>query len=185
MSSYHESKSKSLFRTDSFGGLKVSKKRTVSRLNFACENFRACRWNASSMQEQIDSDAAASVLNERYCLVRGRLQFRACSQSGKLVWYDMRLISIRPLREFWTRHVEAEQPLRTWIKVVEKARWSKPDDVVVSYPYADPMGNSRVVFNIKGNKYRLMVHIVYEIRVVYVRFIGTHAEYDRINVETV
>jgi mRNA interferase HigB len=97
----------------------------------------------------------------------------------------MRLISIKPLREFWARHIDAEQPLRTWIKVVEKARWSKSDDVVASYPYADPVGKNRVVFNIKGNKYRLVVHIVYEIQVIYVRFIGTHAEYDRIKVETI
>ena len=99
----------------------------------------------------------------------------------------MRIISRRTLRVFWETHgrKDAEQPLRAWFHEAEKADWSKPGDIKEHYRNASIVGNNRVVFNIAGNKYRLVVAVHYKKRIVFIRFIGTHSEYDKINVETV
>ena len=94
----------------------------------------------------------------------------------------MRIIAKRSLREFWERHRDAEQALRAWHSEVNRGDWQSPCDIKVRYRTASIVGDGRVVFNIKGNRYRLVVRINYPYRVVYVRFVGTHAEYDRIDV---
>lgn len=93
----------------------------------------------------------------------------------------MRIFTERTLREYWERHNVAGPSLRAWLKHTEQARWSSPLQVKADYPSASIISNNRVVFNIKGNDYRLVVHINYLKGLVYIRFIGTHAEYDRIN----
>lgn len=97
----------------------------------------------------------------------------------------MRIIAKRTLREFWERYPEAKEPLLAWYREVEKQDWDTPAEVKAKYGGASIVGDNRVVFNIKGNDYRLVVKINYPYRVVYVRFVGTHAEYDGIDVEEV
>jgi mRNA interferase HigB len=79
----------------------------------------------------------------------------------------------------------ARSQFQAWLDVVERAKWSTPEGVKASYPKASILKSSRVVFNIKGNDYRLIVRIQYQAGVIAVRFFGTHAEYDQINAETV
>jgi mRNA interferase HigB len=88
----------------------------------------------------------------------------------------MRIISRRRLREFWTirEFAEAEQPLKAWFREASKADWSGPSAIKAMYRSASIVGNSRIVFNIAGNKYRLVVKVNYPYRMMYVRFIGTH-----------
>lgn len=99
----------------------------------------------------------------------------------------MRIIAVSTLREFWSRpgRGDAEQPLRTWVHVVRAADWSKPTAVKEMFRSADILRNGRAIFNIGGNKYRLVVAIHYRGKRIYVRFIGTHDEYDRIDAGTV
>jgi mRNA interferase HigB len=97
----------------------------------------------------------------------------------------MRIIAKRTLREFWRVYPDAEEPLLAWYREVEQEDWDTPAKVKQKYGSASILGDNRVVFNIKGNDYRLVVKINYPYRVVYIRFVGTHAEYDEINVEEV
>ena len=97
----------------------------------------------------------------------------------------MRIIAKRALREFWEGHPDAEEPLLAWYREVEQEDWDTPAKVKEKYRSASIVGDNRVVFNIKGNHYRLVVRINYHYRVVYIRFVGTHAEYDRIDVQEV
>jgi mRNA interferase HigB len=97
----------------------------------------------------------------------------------------MRVISKRVLREFWTRFRDAEEPLLAWYREVEKEDWDAPAKLKEKYRSASIIKGNRVVFNIKGNDYRLVVKVNYQYRVVYVRFVGTHADYDKVNVEEV
>ena len=97
----------------------------------------------------------------------------------------MRIIAKKPLRTFWEDHPDAEEPLLAWYREVEKEDWDTPAKVKAKYGTASIVGGKRVVFNIKGNDYRLVVEINYAYRVVYIRFVGTHKEYDAINVEEV
>jgi mRNA interferase HigB len=97
----------------------------------------------------------------------------------------MRVIAKKILREFWVQHPDAEEPLLSWYREVEHEDWATPANVKLRYPNASIVGDNRVVFNIKGNAYRLVVKINYPYRVVYIRFVGTHADYDRINVAEV
>ena len=97
----------------------------------------------------------------------------------------MRIIAKGTLRAFWTSHPDAEEPLLAWYREVEKEDWSQPAQVKEKYRSASIVKGSRVVFNIKGNDYRLVVKINYPYRVVYVRFVGTHVEYDAIDVKEV
>lgn len=96
----------------------------------------------------------------------------------------MRVISKSHLKEFWGKHPDSEQPLLAWYREVEKEDWDQPARVKDKYRSVSFVGE-RVVFNIAGNKYRLVVWINYAYRVVYVRFIGTHEEYDEIDVKEV
>jgi mRNA interferase HigB len=98
---------------------------------------------------------------------------------------SMRIIAIRTLREFWTGHADAEQPLKAWYKEAEESDWSEPADIKGRYPSADILSGNRVVFNIKGNTYRLIVKIHYNRKITYIRFVGTHAEYDKVDATTI
>ncbi len=97
----------------------------------------------------------------------------------------MQIIARRTLRLFWEANPQAETPLRTWYTLVEQAAWTGPADVKNAFGSADFVGDNRVIFNIGGNKFRLIVHVSYAYRRVLVKFVGTHAEYDKINPETV
>lgn len=97
----------------------------------------------------------------------------------------MRIISKKALRECWERHPNAKQPLLAWFREVVSADWDTPAKIKAKYRSASIVGANRVVFNIKGNDYRLVVKINYAHRVVYVRFVGTHAEYDLVDVKEV
>ncbi len=97
----------------------------------------------------------------------------------------MRIIAKTALRNFWAKHPDAEQPLRAWHGEAKAAVWKTPADVKAKYRSASILQAGRAVFNIGGNKYRLVVKINYPYQVVYIRFIGTHREYDRIDAETI
>jgi mRNA interferase HigB len=97
----------------------------------------------------------------------------------------VRIIAKKTLQAFWRRHPDAEGPLLAWYREVVKENWDGPAAVKLRYRSASIIKGSRVVFNIKGNDYRLVVKINYGYRVVYVRFVGTHREYDEIDVEEV
>lgn len=97
----------------------------------------------------------------------------------------MRVIAKRTLREFWESHPDARQPLNDWYQEVERADWDTPNRITSRFASASILRNNRVVFNIKGNRYRLVVHVLYHRRRVYIRFVGTHAEYDAIDAEEV
>jgi len=97
----------------------------------------------------------------------------------------MRIIARRALREFWEKYPDAEQPLRAWYDKVKKADWQTPSEVKRDYRTASFIANNRVIFNIKGNDYRLIAVVEYQRGVVYIRFVGTHREYDKINATSV
>lgn len=99
----------------------------------------------------------------------------------------MRVIALGTLRDFWSRpgRGDAEQPLRAWVQIVRAAEWSKPSDVKAMFRSADILKGGRVIFNIAGNKYRLVVAVHYRGSRIYVRFVGTHEEYDRIDANSV
>jgi mRNA interferase HigB len=97
----------------------------------------------------------------------------------------MYLITRQKLKQFWLKHPDAEQALKAWAKEAEHARWGNPGDVKARYRTADPIGDNRVVFNINGNHYRLVVKFHYNTKMAYIRFIGTHAEYNKINAEKI
>ncbi len=97
----------------------------------------------------------------------------------------MRIIAKRTLREFWEWHADVQEPLLAWYREVEKEDWDTPAKVKEKYRSASIVGNNRVVFNIKGNNYRLVARINYPGRIVCVRFVGTHTEYDTVDVEEV
>lgn len=99
----------------------------------------------------------------------------------------MRIISRKTLRLFWERphHADAEQALKAWFREASNADWANPAAIKSAFRTASIVSKNRVVFNICGNKYRLVVKVNYAYRVMYIRFIGTDAQYDRINVEEV
>jgi mRNA interferase HigB len=97
----------------------------------------------------------------------------------------MRVIAVSTLRAFWDRHPDAEQPLKAWHEEAIKASWTQPADIKSQFRSASVLKNRRVVFNIKGNEYRLIVAIAYNLQIVYVKFVGTHKEYDAINAKTI
>jgi mRNA interferase HigB len=87
---------------------------------------------------------------------------------------------VSALRAFWERYPDAEQPLKAWYGEATSASWSQPADIKAQYRSASVLKNRRVVFNIKGNDYRLIVAIAYKLQIVYVKFVGTHKEYDAV-----
>lgn len=99
----------------------------------------------------------------------------------------MHVISRKTLKEFYEQpaHRDAEGPLKVWFHEAKRADWKTPTDIKALYRSADILKGNRVVFNIGGNKYRLVVKINYPTKTVFIRFIGTHKEYDRIDAEVI
>ena len=97
----------------------------------------------------------------------------------------MRIIAKRTLRAYWEKDRRAEQPLKAWYAIAAKAEWSSPADVKAVYGTASIVGNDRVVFNIGGNRYRLVVRFDYARRIGFVRFVGTHTEYEAVDVSNI
>ena len=97
----------------------------------------------------------------------------------------MRIIAKRILRDFWTKHADSEQQLKAWYRETEKTEWKNINDLRNDYPSASILQDNRIVFNIKGNNYRLIVKFNFEYQVCYIRFIGTHAEYDKIDANNI
>lgn len=95
------------------------------------------------------------------------------------------MISRKTLRNFWEAHPDGEQPLKAWHSEAEKATWTKPADIKARYRSASFVGSDPVVFDIGGNKYRLVVAVRYDAGLVLVRFIATHEDYDDIEVATI
>ena len=93
---------------------------------------------------------------------------------------SVRVIARKTLRDFWTGHKDSEAQLTEWYQVVSSSNWKSPHDVKEVYPNADFIGNNRMVFNICRNKYRLIVVFRYNIQMAFIRFIGTHKQYDNI-----
>ncbi|MEN9518518.1 MAG: hypothetical protein RLZZ381_1106 [Cyanobacteriota bacterium] len=93
----------------------------------------------------------------------------------------MRIIARSTLRSFWAKHPNAEQSLKAWFDEASRTTWKSPSDIKSTYRNASIIANNRVVFNIKGNDYRLIVHVRYDINIVFIRFIGTHKEYDQVD----
>ncbi len=97
----------------------------------------------------------------------------------------VRIIKRATLRNYWQRNPDAAEPLKSWYREVKAADWKTPHDAKALFGNASVVGDKRIVFNIAGNKYRLVVKFNYPYRVAYIRFIGTHAEYDEIDVEEI
>ena len=99
----------------------------------------------------------------------------------------MRILSRSTLRDFWEQaeYQDAEQPLKAWFAEAKAAEWGTPQDVKDQYGNASIVANNRVVFNIHGNKYRLVLAIRYDVKICFIKFIGTHKQYDRIDVATI
>lgn len=98
----------------------------------------------------------------------------------------MQVIARKALKNFWARHDQAEAPLTAWYLVVSKADWANPADIKAMFgTTVDFIGDNRVIFDIGGNKYRLIVHVAYKFHRVLIKFVGTHREYDRIDPEKV
>lgn len=97
----------------------------------------------------------------------------------------MRILKRKTLQEFWEKHTDAKDALQAWYHAVKNENWTSFNDIKKHFGTADVIPGNRVVFNIKGNHYRIVVKIHYNTEVVFIRFIGTHAEYDRINAEKI
>jgi len=93
----------------------------------------------------------------------------------------MRVIAKKTLREFWKIHPDSEQQLKAWFQEAENAEWNSPNRIRQMYPSASILNDNRIVFNIKGNTYRLIVKINYDYQMVWIRFVGTHSEYNKID----
>ncbi len=96
-----------------------------------------------------------------------------------------RIFAKSTLREFWEKHPDSEQYLKTWFDTAMSAAWKTPNDVKKSYANASILKDSRIVFNIMGNSYRLVIKFNFEHQLAFVRFIGTHFDYDKIDADKV
>lgn len=96
-----------------------------------------------------------------------------------------RIFSKSTLREYWEKHPDTEQYLKTWYDTAMNADWKTLNDVKQAYANASILKDSRILFNIKGNSYRLVAKINFEKKWIFIRFVGTHEEYDKIDVNTV
>ena len=93
----------------------------------------------------------------------------------------MIVISYGTLRNFFQKNTDSKDALNNWYRIVLKADWSNYHEIKAMFNSVDAVGNDRVVFNIRGNNYRLVAMVFFDIRTVYVRFVGTHNEYDKID----
>jgi mRNA interferase HigB len=94
----------------------------------------------------------------------------------------MRIIALSTLRVFWIKHPNAEIPLRSWYALASRAQWKSPAEIKEAFRNASFTGNNRVIFNVKGNDYRLVAMVRYDKGLIFIRFIGTQIEYDKIDV---
>lgn len=92
----------------------------------------------------------------------------------------MRIITKGTLRDFWTEFLDSEDELKFWYSKMKEATYKNPNDLIMDFPTADIIGNNRIVFNICRNKYRLIMVVRYKIGTVFIRFIGTHKDYDKL-----
>jgi len=97
----------------------------------------------------------------------------------------MRVIAKSILRDFWSEHGDCQEQLKAWYNEAERSIWSGPIDIKRDYPSASILADNRVIFNIKGNTYRLIVKINYKFGIVWIRFVGTHGEYDKLDAKTI
>ena len=97
----------------------------------------------------------------------------------------MRVIARKTLKDYWMREPDSEEQLKAWFAEAEDAEWKSPTDVKAKYGSASILKDGRVVFNICGNHYRLVAWINYEFHTIYIRFVGTHKEYDKIDAQTI
>ena len=97
----------------------------------------------------------------------------------------MRIIALATLRDFWKRHPDAEIPLRSWCTLASRSDWRRPADVKAAYRSASVVANNRIVFNVKGNDYRLIAAVHYNRGMMFIRFVGTHRKYDKIDAGTI
>ena len=97
----------------------------------------------------------------------------------------MRIIALGTLRDFWVKHPDALEPLAAWHAIASRVRWASPADIKAAYRNASFIAGNRVVLNIKGNDYRLVVAMHYNWQIAYIRFVGTHRQYDQIDATTV
>ena len=97
----------------------------------------------------------------------------------------MRVIAKRTLREFWELYPDSKQQLMAWYREATKAKWNNPNEIKAQYASASVLKNSRVVFNICGNKYRIIVEINFRRKWVFIRFVGTHKDYDKIDANNI
>lgn len=97
----------------------------------------------------------------------------------------MRVIAVSTLKVFWDQYPDAEVPLKAWLEEAHAAQWQQPADIKAQFGHASILKNRRVVFNIKGNDYRLVVAVAYRFQALYIKFVGTHQQYDAIDVLTV
>jgi len=97
----------------------------------------------------------------------------------------LRVIAKKILREFWDKHNDCEQQLKSWYQEASSAEWKNSNEIKLEYQTASIIGDNRVVFNIKGNTYRLIIKLNFDYQMIWIRFIGTHAEYDKINAKTI
>jgi mRNA interferase HigB len=104
---------------------------------------------------------------------------------GALYNAVMRIIALKTLRAFWEQHPDVQQALQAWYRDAKRATWRAPADTKRVYRNVSFVGNNRVVFNIMGNRYRLVVAVQYQYGVIYVRFVGSHQDYDKIDVSTI
>ena len=97
----------------------------------------------------------------------------------------MRIVTYRRIKEFTEKHTDSKIALQEWYFKTSKANWNNFADIKRTFNHVDFAGNKRVIFNIKGNQYRLVAIVIFASKKIYLRFIGTHAEYDKINCETI
>ena len=97
----------------------------------------------------------------------------------------MNIVAFRTLREYYEVHSDCKVPLQIWYQTAKKSNWKSPTEIKRDYPSASILKDNRIVFNIKGNEYRLIVKFNYKYCNAWVRFIGTHAEYDKIDANNI
>jgi mRNA interferase HigB len=97
----------------------------------------------------------------------------------------MRVIAVSSLVKYWTKNKAAQRPLENWLRVIQNNSWANPVAIKKTFGSASVLRNGRVVFNVGGNKYRIVTSIAYSTQIAYIKFVGTHDEYDRIDAQTI
>jgi mRNA interferase HigB len=121
----------------------------------------------------------------RFTVLTGKFVFPFWELSLPSLKYHLRVIAKKTIRDFWIKHPDCEQQLKAWYQEAEQAALNGPKDIKRDYPGASILVGDRVVFNIKGNNYRLVVKFNYAYGMMWIRFVGTHAEYDKIDATTI